>query len=131
MLVWKRVKFNPNNRKHVPNIRGVYAFIVSGAHVSLPPHGFVMYIGQSGEGKPGRTLRLRYADYLAEQKVQKRPGVHFMLTAWKACIDFCYAEVPDPLVNIKDLEMALNDAMFPPYSTQDFTAEIRDVKKAF
>jgi len=90
-----------------------------------------MYIGEVGQGADGRTLRLRYGDYLKEQRIKKRAGLHFMLTCWKSCLDFCYAEVPDKRINLKKLEKALNDAMFPPYSTNDFTGVIRDAKKAF
>ena len=90
-----------------------------------------MYIGEVGQAAKKRTLRLRYGDYLREQKTKKRAGVHFMLTCWKSCLDFCYAEVPDKRISLKKLEKSLNDAMFPPYSTKDFTANIRDAKKAF
>jgi hypothetical protein len=90
-----------------------------------------MYIGETGQGKQDRTLNIRYGEYLKEQQTKKRAGVHFMLKCWKSCLEFCYAEVPDKRINLKKLEAALNDAMFPPFSTNDFSAKIRDVKKAF
>jgi hypothetical protein len=130
-LVWKHVKFEAGNQSAVPTTRGVYAFVVRGDSPSLPPHGFVMYIGEVGQGKKNRTLQVRYGDYLREQITKKRAGVHFMLKCWATCLDFCYAEVPDNNVNLKSLEKSLNDAMFPPYSSRDFTGTVRDAKKAF
>ncbi len=90
-----------------------------------------MYIGQVGHGNDTRTLFARYGDYLREQKQNKRPSVHYMLNNWETCLDFCYAEVRDKRINLKKLERALNDSLIPPFSTNDFSADIRQAKKAF
>ena len=130
-LTWNRVRFDAANKAQVPPSRGVYAFVVRGPHTSLPPHGYVMYIGQVGHGNDTRTLFVRYGDYLREQKQNKRPSVHYMLTNWETCLDFCYAEVRDKRINLKKLKRALNDSLIPPFSTNDFSADIRQAKKAF
>lgn len=129
-LTWSKVRFNVGNKAAIPKVRGVYAFVVGGEHDSLPPHGYVMYIGETGHGN-NRTLRVRFGEYLKEQQTEKRPGVHYMLKCWRTCLYFCYAEITDRRLNLKKLEKALNDAMFPPFSTNDFTATIRRARKAF
>ena len=130
-LNWIKVKFERANRNKVPKTRGIYAFVVLGNHQSLPPHGFVMYIGQAGDSNSARTLNKRYGEYLREKKVNKRAGVHYMLSNWSTCIYFCYAEVPSPGINLKRLERSLNDSMIPPFSTNDFSAELKQAKWAF
>jgi len=54
-LIWKKVKFVAGNQSSIPATLGVYAFLVRGDNDSLTPHGFVMYIGEAGQGKNNRT----------------------------------------------------------------------------
>jgi hypothetical protein len=129
-LTWARVKFTPGNRKHIPTTRGIYAFVVLHDNPSFPPHGFVMYIGESGN-KNKRTLHVRYQDYLTETIVRKRHGVHYMLRNWRGSLFFFYSPVADKRYNLRKLERDLNDALFPPFSSNDFSLEVRGIKRAF
>ena len=130
VLNWQKVKFTDGNRVSIPQARGIYAFVVEHNGFQLPPHGYVMYVGITGK-TIGRTLRKRYGEYLREKKVNKRAGVHYMLNNWAASMFFHYAVVTDKRYNLSNLEVAVSDAIIPPYSTNDFSAEIRQAKKAF
>ena|ERR1700733_5146370 len=129
-LDWKKVRFAESNRQLVPSARGIYAFIVELNEGGLPPHGYVMYVGISGE-TGGHNLRKRYGDYLGYRETAKRAGVHYMLRNWDSVLFFHYAEVQDRRVSLRKLEREISDALVPPFSTNDFSAEIRKAKKAF
>jgi hypothetical protein len=133
-LHWSNVKFEAGNRGAVPENRGIYAFVVQFQDhgqlpIPLPPHGYVMYAGVTGEVAAGRTLRDRYGDYLREQRRSKRRSIWLMLNKWKEDIYFHYAPV-DAAFDLGAAEEALNDAMIPPYVTQDFSAEVRELVRA-
>ena len=81
-LSWHSVKFGPAAKKSVPEEPGLYAFVVQIPYAGLPPHGWVMYIGQTGDGTSDATLRGRFGQYLQEKKKFKRARVFFMLNAW-------------------------------------------------
>lgn len=129
-LVWKKVEFTPANKATIPKSRGIYAFVVEHNDLGLPPHGYVMYVGISGDTSK-RTLQIRYGDYLQDKIRNKRASIHFMLNKWDECLFFHYAEVKDKRIKLSKLEQDMSDALFPPFSKKDFSAEIRQVKKAF
>lgn len=127
-LAWDKVKFRPENRGAVPEQRGIYAFIVQFQDhgqlpLSLPPHGYVTYGGITG-AEADRTLRDRFGDYLRDQRRPKRWQIHSMLNKWADDIYFHFAPV-GPNFDLAALETALNDAIIPPYVTNDFSAEVR------
>lgn len=129
-LDWKKVKFTPGNHKSVPVARGIYAFVVEHNVSQLPPHGYVMYVGITGDtGK--HNLRRRYGNYLRDKLVDKRAGIHYMLNNWAASIYFHYAVVADKRYRLATLETNMTDALIPPYNSKDFSAEVRKAKKAF
>lgn len=128
-LTWTFLPFTEANRALVPREPGVYAFVVRHVNDHFPDHGFIMYIGITGSNANGRTLRDRYGDYLREQKKNKRPKVHYMLDKYSDDIHFAYC-VTDPSIDLKTLELDLNDAIIPPVVVKDFTAEIRQLVKA-
>jgi hypothetical protein len=129
-LVWTQVKFNPNNRADVPQVRGVYAFVVRHENDHFPPHGFIMYIGITGGRSASRTLRLRFSDYLREKARNKRPRVHYMLNKYEHDLHFCYVPIENQDVDLIQLELDLNDSILPPVVEKDFTAEIRTLVRA-
>lgn len=129
-LDWCKVLFNDGNKEHVPEQRGIYAFVVqfqdhSALPIALPPHGYVMYAGITG-ATADRTLRDRYGDYLRDQRRAKRLPIWLMLNKWKDDMYFYYAPVAAEF-DLATAEIALNDAIIPPYVTNDFSAEIRDL----
>lgn len=129
-LSWQFVKFEEANRVSVPDQRGVYAFVVRHDNGYFPPHGYIMYIGNTGAGESLNTLRARYGDYIQERKRNKRPAVHFMLNAYKDDLFFFFVPFADCNIDLDKIEEALNDAIVPPVNKKDFSAELRSVMGA-
>jgi len=129
-LDWKKVEFNQANKSLIPQCRGVYAFVFEHNHSNFPPHGYIMYIGETGQDS-NHNLQKRYGDYLRDKQREKRAKLHYMLNNWEQCLYFHYASVKDKKINLKKLEQNLNDAFIPPFSTNDFSATIRKGKRAF
>lgn len=68
-LVWTTIK--KFGAKELPGIvakPGLYAFSVINNRGGMPPHGYVLYIGQTGAKRNARTLRQRASEYLKEKK---------------------------------------------------------------
>lgn len=128
-LEWRYVKFEPGTAAQVSQQRGVYAFVIQHFHAALPPHGYVAYIGITGNASDRRNLRIRFNEYLKEQRGPGRPTITTMLQKWRDCIYFHFAEIPDEAVHLPTIERALNDAVIPPFSQQDFSAEVRKAKR--
>jgi len=128
-LDWIGVQFDHANANEVPNGRGVYAFIVEETGKGLPPHGYVMYVGKAGDG--AHSLRKRFRDYFQDIKRPKRPSIYNMLNQWGDVLSFYFAEIHNPDVQLTDLETALNDALLPPFSKNDFSAGVRKAINAF
>jgi hypothetical protein len=127
-LKWNRIRFAKENADQVLEQPGVYAFVISHDDPGLPSHGYVLYIGQTKGKKTTRSLRVRMKEYFREQERPKRPRIYEMLNKWKGFLFFYFAAVDPAVVNLLDVEAQLNDAMIPPYSQQDFSAEIRKRK---
>ncbi|MES3150934.1 hypothetical protein [Sphingomonas faeni] len=130
-LAWDRVRFTPENKAGVPAQRGIYAFVVQfqddrEAPLALPTHGYVMYAGITGEKAEDRTLFDRYGDYVRDQRRPKRMSIWSMLNKWKDDMFFHFAPV-SPNFDLGAAETALNDAIIPPYVTNDFSAEVRQL----
>ncbi|HET9637666.1 MAG TPA: hypothetical protein VFP12_00495 [Allosphingosinicella sp.] len=128
-LEWQAVRFGADTQATVPESRGIYAFIVqfqdhSLLPLALPPHGYVMYCGITGRRGSQRTLRERYGDYLKEQRRPKRFSLWSMLNKWQNDLFFHFSPIAD-VVDLDATEIALNDAIIPPYVTNDFSAEVR------
>jgi hypothetical protein len=85
-----------------------------------------MYAGITGFLAQNRTLRDRFGDYLRDQRRPKRVPIWSMLNKWSDDLFFHYSVVenPDELGKIK---IALNDAIIPPYVSNDFSAGVRDL----
>lgn len=129
-LQWQQIPFRPENADTIVEQPGVYAFAIAHGQTGLPPHGYVLYIGEVGaKSGPSRTLRARYKDYLREKLRGKRPGVAYFLNAWETCLVFHFAVLDPAAVDLFDVEKKLNDAMIPPYSRADFSPEIRQMKR--
>ena len=128
-LEWAVVPFTSTNASAVPNSRGVYAFVVEQSKSGLPPHGYVMYVGKAGDGE--NSLRKRFRSYFQEKKRIKRPRIYRLLTQWEQILSFYFAEINEAEVPLSDVEVALNDALLPPFSKNDFSASVRSALNAF
>ncbi len=129
VLAWEGLPFAPQNATSIAESPGVYAFVIKHPAEGLPPHGYVVYVGQTGAKKTARTLRQRFKNYFDEKKRPKRPRIHQLLNKWETCLFFQFATLDPTAVDLLEIEAKLNDAMMPPYSHQDFTAEVRAKKQ--
>ena len=128
-LAWNFVRFKKSEAAVVPTARGVYAFLVACSSNGMPPYGYLMYVGETGNDSQ-ETLHSRFLGYFREMREKSRP-VHYVLNKYKKHLYFHYSQVPDRRRNLKNLEAALCDALIPPYNVRDFSAEMRNAKPAF
>lgn len=132
-LAWNSVPYGDEDRDKVPaDKRGVYAFAVCMNNTSLPPHGYILYMGIAGKDSD-RSLRARYGDYFSPSKVRKRPRIARMIGTWHQVLHFFYAPVDDDMSSddLKALEIKLNTALMPPFSEGDLEAETKEKRRAF
>ena len=128
VLQWRQKQFSKKNAARIAEQPGVYAFAIVHGQIGLPPHGYILYIGQVGaKSGPTRTLRARFKEYLREKG--KRPLVAYFLNTWKTSLVFHFASLDPNTVDLLDVERRLNDAMIPPFSQRDFSPEIRQMKR--
>jgi hypothetical protein len=130
-LAWQSVKFAPTAKKSVPEEPGLYAFVVRVPYDGLPLHGWVMYIGQTGDSSSGATLRGRFGQYLRDKKVPKRPPIFYMLNAWDGCLDFYYTPLPNRKAELVKLETQLLGAFRPPFTDRTYPASYMSPRHAF
>ena len=108
--------------------RGVYSFLIAFHSDGFPPHGYLMYVGETGN-KSKETLRSRFLSYFSEMKDQSR-SIHYVLLKSKY-LHFQFSAVSDKRRNLRKVEESLCDALIPPYNVRDFSAEMRAAKRAF
>ncbi len=130
-LAWSKEKFNKSSKGKIPQERGLYIFTVELSTGLLPPHGYIMYAGITGDTSDNRDLRVRYGDYLRQlDKEDGRPAVYYMLKNWSKDLFFNYVALPDKKVDLAALEQSLLQAVIPPVNIRDLGAEVTAVKKA-
>lgn len=130
IFAWTKVRFDQPNQSLIPKERGVYAFTVEHTPSKFPGHGYILYVGISGD-KSGSNLHRRYGQYLSHQKTGKgRQKVAFMLQKWPLDLFFSYCALPGAAVNLKELETSLLGTLNPPINQKDFPAKIAAARKA-
>lgn len=130
-LVWKSVKFTTAGKNGVPKEPGLYAFVVSIPFDGLPPHGWVLYIGQAGDGSSAATLRSRFGQYLRDKRVPNRAAIYYMLNAWDGSLDFFFAPLPTRKAELENLETQLLGAFRPPFTDRTYPAAFMSPRHAF
>lgn len=129
-LVWQRMRFEAGSLASIPEERGIYAFTVELLPTKLPAHGYIMYVGITGDASSS-NLRKRFAQYLREMKDRRgRPRVVHMLNKWQSDLFFNFVPLPAPNVNLAKLESAMLDAIIPPINVRDMSADITAARKA-
>jgi hypothetical protein len=123
-LNWKCVRFEKDNRSQIPSRKGIYAFFVEPRIANFPSHGYLMYIGQTGQDS-NHNLRKRFGDYLGKSEGKKRPSIKYMLTKWKGYLYFYYAEIDPDQINLEQLERTLLDTFTPPFVKKGFSGKIK------
>ncbi|UPR57314.1 hypothetical protein ITG10_02905 [Vibrio sp. ED004] len=126
-LEWNTIKFNTET-PNLPDQQGVYAFSINVDNGNLPSNSYILYIGKAGDITSKNTIKKRYRDYVREARVQSRPKIHRMLNLWSEHLTYHYAEVPNG-VSTGDIEKQLTTIFIPPYNTNDFVVEVRDLLK--
>ena len=122
-LNWECVKFEKDNRNQIPSGKGIYAFFVEPRIANFPSHGYLMYIGQTGQDS-NHNLRKRFSNYLSKSEGKKRRRIKFMLNTWESYLYFYYAEVDPDKINLKQLERILLDTFTPPFVKRGFSGKI-------
>lgn len=126
-LQWLSMKFNRDERE-LPSQQGVYAFSIEVENLNLPKNSYIVYVGKAGDTNSSNTIRKRYRDYVRELRVKSRPKIHRMLTLWDGHLTYHYAEVPDG-ISTGEIEKQLTTVFIPPFNTNDFHVEVRDLLK--
>lgn len=132
-LTWSSIQFGEEEIDQVPaDQRGIYAFVIATNNDSLPPHGYVMYVGIAGRNSQ-RSLRDRYKDYLNTKKVMKRARIARMIGTWHQVLRFYFAPIEDQYStsDLLELERQVNTALMPPFSEGDLEADTKRKRRAF
>lgn len=130
-LAWKSVKFGAAAKGSIPEEPGLYAFVVRIPFDGLPPHGWVMYIGQTGDGTSSATLRSRFGQYLRDKRVCKRAMVFLMLNLWDGHLEFFFTPLPSRKAELEALETQLLGAFRPPFTDRTYPAAYMSPRHAF
>jgi hypothetical protein len=129
-LDWKKTRFDPSGRVAVPQERGIYAFTLELTQTKLPPHGYILYVGITGDNS-NATLRGRYGQYLLNlQNEDGRPAVFYMMRNFKDHLFFNFAALPNSTADLAKIEKAFINAVMPPVNKRDFEARIGAAKAA-
>lgn len=126
---WQSIHFAEGNAVSIPKTRGIYCFVVKCNSELVPSHGYIMYVGITGNENK-RTLRDRYREYVREMVRAKRYNIHYMLNMWENHLYFNFIEVHDTSVDLSKIERNLISALFPPYNTTDFLGDLRKIGEA-
>ena len=130
-LQWQRTEFRPENQGNIPNVRGVYVFSLEQHALKVPPHGYILYVGITGDGESESTLYKRYGQYLRHQANKTgRPGIEYMLTNWAGYLTFYFCPVENRRISLARIERSFINAIIPPINKRDMTARITAVKAA-
>jgi len=129
-LEWNQTKFQTNNSEQIPQSKGIYCFVIKHDNPCFPSHGYITYIGKTGDGNE-RTLRDRYKDYIREKRRPKRVHIYELLNQWEEDLYFQYWEAGDD-IDLGEVETNLLDCIIPPLNRKDFTGDFgKIVREAF
>ncbi len=129
-LVWDKTRFDVAGRAKVPQERGIYAFTVELVPTKLPPHGYILYVGITGDDS-NANLQKRYNQYLRNlQNEDGRPAVYYMMKNFKNHLFFNFVALPDKAVDLGKMETAFINSVMPPVNKRDLDASIGAAKAA-
>ena len=124
---WHHTPFVPEEVSKISDGPGVYCFHVGHGLACLPPLGLSLYGGISEV-----SLRRRCMRYFSEKNAKDgRLSVRRFLHVFEGELTLVWSEIDMTMFDIKQLEKDFNDAMMPPYSRRDFSAELRDARGAW
>jgi hypothetical protein len=129
-LDWQKVRFEKASQPALPHDRGVYAFVLELQPTKLPVHGYIMYVGITGDDSGG-TLYKRYQRYLYEFRTKSgRPAVYYMMENWEGDLHFHYAALPNAAADLAKIEQSFIKAVLPPINKKDIEASLSKAKAA-
>ncbi|HCJ0624841.1 Uncharacterised protein [Klebsiella variicola] len=129
-LRWSRFRFEIKNKGLIPKERGIYAFSIALEPSSLPEHGYILYMGITGDDSGGNLYK-RYNQYLGYFKRKDgRPKVYNMLKRWEGDLFFSFVPIPDKRMSLSKLETEFLTAIRPPVNEKDFEARISNARRA-
>jgi len=97
----------------------------------LPAHGYILYVGITGDESEAANLYKRYGQYLAHQRKEDgRPAVSFMLQNWAGDLFFNFVPLPNKAVNLARIESSFINALVPPINKRDIEGVLRAAKAA-
>lgn len=130
-LQWQKIRFSDSTHGSIPKERGIYVFTVELSPSKLPVHGYMLYIGITGDGESAQDLYKRYAQYLLHLKNEDgRPAIYYMLKNWSEHLFFNFVPLPNKKTNLARIEQAFINAVDPPVNKRDLEATIRAAKAA-
>lgn len=130
-LDWQKVRFDEAGQATVPKERGIYAFTAELSPAKLPAHGYILYVGITGDESEAANLYKRYGQYLANQRKEDgRPAVSFMLQNWAGDLFFNFVPLPNKTINLARIESSFINALMPPTNKRDIEADLRAAKAA-
>ncbi len=129
-LTWKKVHFSDVSQAAIPKQRGLYAFTTEFSPSSLPSHGYILYVGITGDVSAA-TLHKRYAQYMRHKKKGTgRPAVLYFLQNWKDDLFFHYVPIPDKTISLAALEKSFITSIMPPANKRDIEGDVSKAKAA-
>jgi hypothetical protein len=129
-LDWKKIRFDAIGHATVPQERGIYAFTVELAPTKLPPHGYILYVGITGDDSNANLYR-RYNQYLLNlQNEDGRPAVFYMMKNFEDHLFFNFVALPNQAIDLAKIERAFINAVMPPVNKRDLEASIGAAKAA-
>ena len=125
-LAWNLAVFRVGGAQAVPKGPGFYCFVVANPAGQLPLVLYPLYAGETND------LRRRYREYIREKNSPTgRVTVRKFLKVFWGGITFAYAPMNIDGAARRTIEKQLNDALMPPYSQKDFSAEVKAKKVAW
>jgi hypothetical protein len=125
-LAWQTIPFRRGGGAALPEASGFYCFVVANEMPNLPPVYFPLYAGET------ENLRKRYRNYVTEKNSPTgRFHVRKFLNVFAGEAVFTFAPYPADKADLRRIEKKLNDALMPPYSRKDFSADVKAAKGAW
>ena len=125
-LNWQTVPFRRGGGAALPEVSGFYCFVVYSALPNLPPVYYPLYAGET------ENLRKRYRNYVTEKNSPTgRFHVRKFLKVFSGEAVFTFAPYATDKAGLRRIEKKLNDALMPPYSKKDYSAEVKAPKEAW
>lgn len=120
-LNWRKLKFTPENVNKIPELHGLYCFVIKPEIPNFFETNYLLYVGETQ-----RTLKIRYKEYLRDQKGEgkPRPKVYEMLNLYRDYLHFYYAEMEE-VSAIEENETKLLNTFVPAINTKIPNAKIR------